>query len=300
MSLLSRFLGRKDPNDAAPRPLVANADSKNPLSLQVLFLDPYRLDAEPLLTALKAFHPSMSDARCEIDADLNQQGTLLGMIGWGRHIVRLVGFNAPMPAAAVEKCVAPSHYSQALKERARSHQAHSILFYAGYETSAFERYLALAAAAAVLADFGAFVVLNESGHTSLPAAALSSSDAQADAMDHLRSLPLLMLYCGFVKLEVEGRQGVWMRTYGAPLMQLPDLAAHAHGHEEGQRYFALFETIFDYLRTSGRRLAQGDTMQSADDEYLRFRTPSADESFLTGTGELLIADSIGAHQITPA
>jgi hypothetical protein len=28
MSLLSRFLGREDPNDAAPRPLVANADSK--------------------------------------------------------------------------------------------------------------------------------------------------------------------------------------------------------------------------------------------------------------------------------
>jgi hypothetical protein len=211
-----------------------------------------------------------------------------------------VGFNAPMPVTAVEKCVAPSHYSQALKNRARSHQAHVILLYAGYETSAFNCYLALAAAAAVLARFGALVVLNESGHTSLPAAALSCSDAKADTIDHLRSLPLLLLFCGFVKLEVEGSQGVWMRTYGAPLMQLPDLAAHARGHEQGQRYFDLFETIFDYLRTSGCRLAQGDTMQIADKEYLRFRTPSADESFLTGSGDLLVADIVSAQQINPA
>jgi hypothetical protein len=109
-----------------------------------------------------------------------------------------------------------------------------------------------------------------------------------------------LLFCGFVKLEVEGSQGVWMRTYGAPLMQLPDLAAHARGHEQGQRYFDLFETIFDYLRTSGCRLAQGDTMQIADKEYLRFRTPSADESFLTGSGDLLVADIVSAQQINPA
>ena len=66
-----------------------------------------------------------------------------------------------MPAAAVETCVAPSHYPKELKERARSHQAHAILFYAGYEASPFDRYVALAAAAGVLARLGALAVLNE-------------------------------------------------------------------------------------------------------------------------------------------
>ena len=189
MNLFSRFLGRKDVNDLARRRLVANPDIKKPLSLQVLFADPQRLDADRLLNTLKAYHPTMSEARCEIDVELSQQGTLLGMLGWGKHIVRLVGFNAPMPAAAVETCVAPSHYPKELKERARSHQAHAILFYAGYEASPFDRYVALAAAAGVLARLGALAVLNESGHTSLPAAALSGSDSKGDIIDHLRSLP---------------------------------------------------------------------------------------------------------------
>jgi hypothetical protein len=138
-----------------------------------------------------------------------------------------------MPATAVETCVAPSHYAKELKKRAQSHRAHILLFYAGYEDSPFDRYVALAAAAGVLGRLGALVVLNESGHTSLPAAVLSGLNSEGDMMDHLRSLPLLLLYCGFVKLEVEGIRGVWMRTYGAPLLQLPDLAAHATGHEDG-------------------------------------------------------------------
>jgi hypothetical protein len=115
MNLFSRFLGRKDVNDLARRRLVANPDIKKPLSLQVLFADPHRLDADRLLNTLKAYHPTMSEARCEIDVELSQQGTLLGMLGWGKHVVRLVGFNAPMPAAAVETCVAPSHYPKELK-----------------------------------------------------------------------------------------------------------------------------------------------------------------------------------------
>ena len=52
MSLFSRFLGRKDVNDLARRPLVANPDIKNPLSLQVLFADAHRFDADRLLYAV--------------------------------------------------------------------------------------------------------------------------------------------------------------------------------------------------------------------------------------------------------
>ena len=189
------------------------------------------------------------------------QGTLLGMMGWVKHVIRLVGFNAPMPATAVETCVAPSHYAKELKERAQSHQAHILLFYVGYEDSPFDRDVALAAAAGVLGRLGALVVLNESGHTSLPAAVLSGSNSEGDRMDHLGSLPLLLLYCGFVKLEVERHSGSMDAHLWSATVQLPDLAAHATRHEDGQRYFDLFETIFGYLRESGSQIAAGDTMQ---------------------------------------
>jgi hypothetical protein len=62
----------------------------------------------------------------------------------------------------------------------------------------------------------------------------------------------------------------------------------------------MFENIFGYLRNSGSRLVQGDTMQIDEEEYLRFRAPSADEDFLTATGELLVADIIGANDINPS
>ena len=298
MSLFSQFFGRKEVDDLAGRRLlVANPDIKHPLSLQVLFLDPYRLDADRLIEALRSYHRSMSGAQCEIDPELSLQGTVVGMIGWDKHVVRLVGFDLPMPAAAVEACVAPSHYPKELKERARSHKAHVILYYAGYEPSPLEQYVALAAAAGVLARLGAIVVLNKSGHTSLPAAALSVSDFESDIIQLLRALPLPALYCGFVKLEVEGIRGVWMRTYGASLMGLPDLAVHAVGHEEGQRYLDMFENIFRYLCDSGSRLAEGHTMQIGEDEYLSFRAPNEEEGFLEIHGELLVADIIGADEI---
>jgi hypothetical protein len=86
-----------------------------------------------------------------------------------------------------------------------------------------------------------------------------------------------------------------MRTYGAPLLGLPDLAAHATGHAEGQRYFDMFENIFRYLRESGARLAVGHTMQ-IEDEYLRFRAATTEEWFLESAA-LLVTEMIGANEI---
>jgi hypothetical protein len=303
MSLASRFFGKRDPDEPAGRQLVANPDIKRPLSLQVLSPDPdaVRLDVERLVGEFRSYHSSMSGVRCEIDAELGQPanfpGNFFGMIGWEKHVIRLVGFDAPMPAAAVERCIAPAHYPRPLKERARAHKAHVILYYAGYVTSPFEQYVALAATAGVLARLGAIVAVNEAGHTSLPAGVLSGSDSEGDILDLLRTFPLPILYCGFVKMEVEGVPGVWMRTYGAPLLELPDLAAHAKGHDEAQRYFDTFENIFSYLRESGSRLGKGHTAQIDDEQYLRFRAPSQDERFLESTGELLVVEIVSAGEI---
>jgi hypothetical protein len=297
MSIFSRFFGRKEADDSAGELLVANPDITHPLSLQVLFSDAWRMDCDRLAEAFRSYHSSMSGVRCEIDPELIRDGRVLGMVGWGMHVIRMVGFDVPYPANLVEACVAASHYPQELKQRARSHQAHIILYYAGHETSPFEQSVALAATAGVLAGLGAIVILNESGHTSFPAAALSGSDCEGDIMDLLRALPLAILYCGFVKYEVEGIPGVWMRTYGAPLLGLPNFVAHASGHHEGQRYFDIFESIFRYLRETGARLADKHTLQIDEEEYLRFRVPREEEGFLARDAELLIVEPIRADEI---
>src|SRR5262249_12079766 len=186
-----------------------------------------------LTDALRSYHAGLAHAIFELDPGMKERGTLFGLAGWADHVVRVVGFDAPMPPETVERCVGPSHYEAELKDQARAHQGHALLYYVGYESDPLEQYIALAAVAGVLAAHGAIVVMNESGHTSFPAAALAGGDPDSDMLELLRTFPIPALYCGFVKYDVEGVEGVWMRTYGAGLLGLPDLALLARGHEEG-------------------------------------------------------------------
>jgi hypothetical protein len=297
MSIFSRFFGSKDEDEDAGAPLVANPEAESPLSLQVLFAGGLKLSADAVTQALRSYHPSLAKARCEIEPGLNKDGKVFGLAGWGKHVVKLVGFDLPMPAEAVEACVGPSHYPQELKQQARAHRGHLLLFYAGHEAEPLEQYVALAAVAGALTRLGALVVLNEAAHTSFPAKALSGSGVQGDILEMLRSLPLPVLYCGFVKYNVEGVDGVWMRTYGAHLLGLPDFAALAAGHHEGEKYFELFNNLLNYLRNSGATMAAGHTMQVGPDTYLRARAPAKGEYFLKSEGELLVVEEIGAGEI---
>jgi hypothetical protein len=296
MSIFSRFFGKVSDDDSKGQ-LVAKPNDGSTIGFDVLFAETPKFDNDQLRRHLRGFHKSMHDARCEIDAKLAAEGKFVGLIGWKNHVLQLIGFDVPMPAEAAEACIAPAHYPQQLKERARAHSSHVLLNYAGSEPDILERYVAMAAVVGVLSKLGAIVVLNESARTSFPAAALSGEDVESDIFDLLRTLPLPILYCGFVKHEVQGYDGVWMRTYGAHLFGLPDFAALAKGHHEGERYFGMFDNIFRYLRQSGSVLAPGHTAQVGEAEHARFRSPREDESFLEGNGQMLVAEIISADEI---
>ncbi|MGN6659704.1 MAG: DUF4261 domain-containing protein [Achromobacter mucicolens] len=293
MSIFSRFFGRNE-ESADSAALLANPDIAQPLSLQVLFAEPLAITEAALADALRAYHPTMAKARAEIAPDMPE---FLGMAGWDKHVVRLVGFNAPYPKDALEACVAPSHYPAAMKDEVRAHASHIILYYAGFETDPLEQYVALAAVAGALTGFKALAVLNEHAHTSLPAGVFAAESLGEESMDLLRTLPLNMLYCGFVKYEVEGVQGVWMRTYGGDAFGLPDFAALAAGHDEGEVYSTTFNNIMSYMLESGAELAAGHTMQIGEDAYMKLREPAQEEYFLDGPGQVLVAEIISADQI---
>lgn len=293
MSIFSRFFGRNE-ESADSAALLANPDIAQPLSLQVLFAEPLAITEAALADALRAYHPTMAKARAEIAPDMPE---FLGMAGWDKHVVRLVGFNAPYPKDALEACVAPSHYPAAMKDEVRAHASHIILYYAGFETDPLEQYVALAAVAGALTGFKALAVLNEHAHTSLPAGVFAAESLGEESTDLLRTLPLNMLYCGFVKYEVEGVQGVWMRTYGGDAFGLPDFAALAAGHDEGEVYSTTFNNIMSYMLESGAELAAGHTMQIGEDAYMKLREPAKEEYFLDGPGQVLVAEIISADQI---
>lgn len=237
----------------------------------------------------------MKQAKCQRDPEL---GDFFALVGWGKHVVRMVGFNAPFPAEHLEKCVAPSHYGADMKADVRASQSHIILWYAGYDDSVLEQYVALALVAGALENCGALAVLNENAHTSLPAGVLGEMAAEKYGLNMLRyGLPLTMLFCGFVKYDVEGVDGVWMRTYGANDFGLPDFAALASGHDEGQKYSDIFNGVLRYLLDSGATMAAGHTMEVEGGLVMSLREPQESEYFLDGPGTVLVAELIDARLI---
>lgn len=293
MSLISRFFGRNE-SPAAAAALTANPAIEDPISLQVVFSAPLALTADALTAALRAYHPDMRQARAEIEPDMPE---LLAMVGWGKHVVRLVGFNAPYPQESIEACVAPAHYPADVKAQVRAHVSNVLLYYAGFEQDPLEQYVALAAVAGALSDFNAVAVLNEHAHTSLPAGVFTRESMGDESLELLRSLPLTMLYCGFVKYEVEGTEGVWMRTYGGDVFGLPDFAVLAEGHHQGEQYSGMFNNIMAYMLDSGAELAAGHTMQIGETSYMKLREPAESEYFLHGPATVLVVEIIDASQI---
>jgi hypothetical protein len=301
--LLDRFSGRVAPRTGAPS---ANPRLTDPVGLQCLFGEPLNLSDEALTRALREYHAELAYATAELhpvapgEVPGELPPTVLGLIAWGAHVLKLVGFAAPMPADAVEACVRPAHFDPAYKELAYQHRAHVLLYYAGYDRDPLEQYVALAAVAGVMVLFGATTTLNETARTALPAAALLPHEEDGgDMLTALRRLPLPLLYCGFVKLEVEGEPGVWMRTFGSHCFGLPDLALRAAGHEEGTRTFELFGNLLSYQRATGRPFVPGDTLQLDDDLFLRLREPTASESYLASEGETLVAEPAGGASSEP-
>ncbi|MCL2309740.1 MAG: DUF4261 domain-containing protein [Proteobacteria bacterium] len=293
MSIFNRFFGRKE-EAADTGKLTANSEIKHPLSLTVLFASPPIIDGSELTRALCAYHASMREARVELEPGLEAP---FGLAGWGKHVVTMVGFNASMPREALEACVAPSHYSAELKAQVRAHTGHIILYYAGFEEDPLEQYVALAAAAGALAEFSGVGVVNETARTSLPAGMFTRAELGDDSLNVLRCFPLTTIFCGFVKYEVEGVQGVWMRTYGAEALGCNNLATLAEGHHEGGKYSELFNDILGYQRSSGAELAAGHTMQVDDTAYIKLRAPLETEGFLHEPQGVLVLEMITQEEI---
>nr|WP_175799764.1 DUF4261 domain-containing protein [Burkholderia anthina] len=293
MSLISRFFGRKDAPDNAAE-LVAAPDVDNPLSVAVVFDGPLQVDIDALTATLRAYHPSMQQARVETEPTLEQ---VFGLAGWGNHVARLVGFDAPYPSDALEACVAPAHYGQDLKQQVRASRSHVILYYAGHEANPLDQYVALAAVAGALAAQNGLAVLNERAHTSLPAGVFDAKELGEESLEVLREIPLNLFFCGFVKYEVDGTEGVWMRTYGADVFGLPDFGALAAGHHEGERYSGIFNNVMHYLLQSGARMHAGETMQVGADTFMKLREPLEHEYYLQGPAQVLVAELISADEI---
>lgn len=302
MDLKDRFFGRDTPQIGGPP--VANNRLADPPGFALLFPSPPALDADALTAHLREYHPELAAATAELlkippqpNTPPDAAATTIGLIGWGRHVVKVVGLDAPMPASVVERTVVPAHFDPQLKEEAYRHAAHVLVFYAGYEPDPLEQHVALAAAAAGLTRFGALVAINETARTAVPSVALlPHAEDDGDTMHTLRTFPLPLFYAGFVKMEVEGHPGVWMRTYGCHVFKLPDFAFRSEGHGHGEATFNLFANLLAHLRETDRPFSPGDTLNVGEGMFLRLRDRTEDEWFLQSEGRMLVAEPVNPEE----
>ena len=302
MGLAERFMGQTAQDDVAGD-LVANPAIQRSPSYQLLFSGKFDLDENAVAQAIRSYHPSLARARAELldvtldDAPPEQEQSVIGLAGWGNHVIKMVGFKLPIPQNVFDTCVRPAHFSQQLKEDAKQHQSHVLLYYAGYESDPLEQFVAMTVVASALARFDGILLLNESGRSAFPAAALVVEEPQPDSLDMLRAMPIPLLYSGFVKIEIEDQPGVWMRTFGNSYLNLPDLSFKAEGHHQGSEIFDLFANMLAYVRESGKQFAPGHTMQVGDEVYMRLRAPTEDEWFLESDGKMLVTEKITPGEI---
>ena len=280
MSLFARLFGKKSKAE--------NTNIKQSIGLSVVFKGSLNFDKDKLLDKLRFLDSSITNVDYETPAGDLEQG-VFALVSWGKHVVRLIGFNEPFPADVLETCVAPAHYSQDIKDQIRKNDSHVILYYKGNDEDVLEQYLALSRLAACFDEFNALAVINENAHSSLPANVLSNLLSDEDSAKSLCDcLPLF--FCGFVKYILEDAKGVWMRTYNADAFGMPDFAVLANNHDEGSYYFDMFGNILSYLRQSGATMNPGDTMEIGDNKMLSLRAPQKDEYFLKDKGNVLVVE----------
>jgi hypothetical protein len=293
IDFLQRFTGQANLLPGPTAPLCANPAVERPLTLQLLLAGPVVVDPKRLTDWMRAVSPETTDTRTEL-APEPVDGKVIGMVGWGLHLIKLIAVNEPFSTDLLEFCLQPAHFSAELKAITRRHQTHLLLYYGGWHEDPLEQYVALSAVAAHWNDAGGLTLLNAAARAAFPAPALTPppDEPSLDLLEYLRSIPIPMLYGGFVKMEIEQIEGVWMRTWGNHLLELPNLAMHTAGHHHGQDTFNLFNGLLEYLRQSGNKFDAGHTMQVGDELFLRVRYPNESEWFLHSDGELFVLEEI--------
>lgn len=271
---------------------AAAALPADPQALQLLFFDPPAFDADAVTAFLR---PHLPDATCELapapPGVVNADGppaTVVGLVTFGEHTIKLIHFDAPMPYGPVEACVGPAMIPPPMKVDSKQHKSHTLLYHTGGGADPLERFVALCAVAGALARFDAIVVMNEEARAAVPAFDLIPDDGE-DALNTYRTLPIPYLLGGFLKMDA-GDGGPWVRTFANHRLNLPNLARHLTGHDQTGATFQLFAGMLGYLRVMGETFTAGDTIDLGDGPKLHLRESTEAEWWLDSVGPLLVVE----------
>lgn len=268
------------------------ADTAPPAGLQLLLDRAVPTDEQAIRESIRLFHEQLANAEVEwIDvtqlpnppeiAGEGPPAKILALVSWGQHVIKIAGFEGPMPAAPLSRTLAHTLFvPDELKQLAAKHRSHLLFDYAGSDPDPTHRYASLAAIVGAIANFGGIVALNEEARSCIPAAALQPEDKGEDIIDVLEKLPLPYLYAGFAKMELSDPPGmIWYRMFLNSRFGLPNLAMRGE-HSDFTNVFQLFSALSNYLRETQVEVVPGEKIRVDENRYYGTRNPIESEWYL--------------------
>ena len=224
--------------------------------------------------ATKALEP-LTAQKVAISLDAGADDNVLaGVVRFGGHEVRVVGFDVAVPKPVMEKTVECSAWKGEPLGRLQNHKAHLILFHDNGGKDTADRLTALFQIGAALGGANFAGVIHESAWT-CSSHELAKEFLSFDGAKEMReSLPPI-IYFGVLPFT-EGKDS-WVATKGGHLFGVPDLMLERQG-EANTDLFGLLHNIFVYM-TQGTRISAGHTMQTGEEQFFRFEELSPDHKY---------------------
>ena len=258
-------------------------------------------DTEPLIHAATLLegmkHLDLPYERVEIADALAADGAHHALVTLDHHQLRLFGFNEPAPDGSIERAIACSHWSEALKQPLRAHAAHLVCQYVGGDRRPSEQQIALLSLAGGLIPSGMVGIVDPAVWNCLPAEALAAS-LEPEVLEEFRHHVPLGLWTGFMRMYKSDDE-VWFCSKGLYRWGVSDLACLGRP-EEGDEIFALFCELFELARSTRPRWAPGQTLLLAGPTCLRFEALTEYAEYLDSPQGTLVVVRLDPSEVPEA
>lgn len=291
MGILDKFF-RKNENKLQINNIKAERQENKP-ALMLVFNTLPILEGNKIRSIISDIEKLNKNIEITLDEKLNNGETLLSVIEFDDHRIRLLGLNAPLPETVIEHTVDCSYWKSEDKQSIKNHSAHIICYYDGNNEDPVERYIALYKVAYSFKNTGLLGVINEDAWTCQPAYILDEMVSR-EMIEESRMIPPLMLWTNFIKIPLHN--GTWMVTKGNHLFGIKDFA-YKGDMDEAKEISQIFNNIFYYIYENNALIDVGHTLQIEEEVYLKFDKVYEEKGLLEGPIGTLVVKKIKPSEI---
>lgn len=216
----------------------------------------------------------------------------------GNEIFDLIGIDGPLPENIVSYTVGCAYGNPDEIQAMRAHGFHILAFYKGENKDRQAIFNAYKKLAYGFLSQGLLCLANPYSWNVIGANLLQGM-VEDDDTRAFAETPAMMIWRSFIKIPY--KDGVWFVTKGNNLFGIHEYA-YFGSIEEAQNIYDIFETVFSYIYEGEGTVAIGDTMQTDEDEFIRFKsidevTSNLKETLRGETIGTLVIEKISSSEI---